>query len=132
MSATRLLPAGLWAYGTLQLGQGLWMVLSPGTFFDAIGPFGDRNDHYVRDAATWSLALGVLCLLAVRRREWRLPVLALAVLQAGLHAVNHVADAGAADPRWIGVVDAAALAALTALLAVLLARSGDVSVEAGR
>lgn len=119
MSATSLVPAGLRAYGALQTAQGAWMLVAPGSFFDAVGPFGDRNDHYIRDAATWSLALGVLCLLAAARPSWRLPVLALAALQAGMHGVNHVLDADLADPAWVGTFDAISLLVLTGLLAVL-------------
>lgn len=119
MSVSALVPHGLRAYGALQTAQGAWMVLAPGSFFDAVGPFGDRNDHYLRDAATWSLALGALCLLAAARPAWRLPVLALAAVQAGLHGINHVADADLADPAWVGTFDAVSLLALTGLLAVL-------------
>jgi predicted anti-sigma-YlaC factor YlaD len=100
------------------------MLASPGTFFDAVGPFGVRNDHYTRDMATWSLALGASMLFTALRPR-RAPggaagaLLLLAALQAGLHTVNHVADAGLADPGWVGVFDAVALAALTAALALL-------------
>lgn len=120
MKRTELIPAGLVAYGTLQLGQGLWMAVAPGSFFDAVGPFGTRNDHYTRDAATWSIALGVVCLAAARGdRRARGVVLLLAGLQAALHTVNHVADAGIADPGWVGVFDAASLAVLAAALLAL-------------
>jgi len=119
MSTSPLVPLGLRAYGALQTIQGAWMLTAPGSFFDAVGPFGDRNDHYIRDAATWSLALGILCLLAAARPAWRLPVLALAALQAGMHTVNHVFDADLADPAWVGTFDAVSLALLTGLLAVL-------------
>ena len=50
----------------------------PGFFFDEIGPYGARNDHYMGDLATWYLALGAVALVAVRRARWRVPVLALA------------------------------------------------------
>jgi len=111
-----LVPLGLRAYGGLQLAQGAFMALAPGAFFDAIGPFGDQNDHYIRDASTWSLALGALCLLAAARSAWRLPVLALAALQAGLHTINHLIDVGEASSTAIGVFDAVSLALLTVLL----------------
>lgn len=120
MKRAELVPVGLVAYGVLQLTQGLWMAVAPGSFFDAIGPFGARNDHYTRDAATWSVALGLVCLLAAwRDRRARGAVLLFAGVQAALHTVNHVADAGIADPGWVGVFDAVSLAVLaTALLAL--------------
>ncbi len=127
MDRDDLVPLGLLTYGALQLAQGAWMLTSPGTFFDAIGPFGARNDHYTRDAATWSLALGAALLLTgLRARRERGAaagaagaLLLFAALQTGLHAANHLADLGEADPRWVGVFDAISLAALTAGLALL-------------
>jgi hypothetical protein len=109
-------------YGGLQLVQGAFMVVAPGAFYDLIGPFGPRNDHYIRDAATWSLALGVLCLLAARRPGWRAPVLLLASAQLVLHTVNHVVDVGLADPAFVGVVDAVTLGAMAVVLVVLARR----------
>jgi hypothetical protein len=41
-------------------------------------------------------------LVAVRRREWRGPVLVLVLLQNVLHALNHLLDVGEADPRGSG------------------------------
>jgi hypothetical protein len=117
MKDIRLVPAGLYAYGAEQLAQGLWMLVSPGTFFTALGPFGARNDHYTRDVATWSLALGVVCLLVARRPSpARAAVLLLAGLQAALHTVNHVFDADLAHPGWVGVFDAVSLGLLAASL----------------
>lgn len=117
MKDARLVLVGLYAYGAEQLAQGLWMLVAPGSFFTALGPFGERNDHYTRDVATWSLALGVVCLLAARSGPGvRAAVLLLAGLQAALHTVNHVADADLAHPGWIGVFDAVSLGLLAASL----------------
>ena len=46
----------VFAVAQLVLGALLW--LTPGFFFDEIGPYGVRNDHYMGDLATWYLALG--------------------------------------------------------------------------
>jgi hypothetical protein len=54
------------------------------------------------------------------RPSWRVPVLGVGVIQGVLHLVNHVADAGAADPPAMGVVNAVLVAALTAVTAWLL------------
>lgn len=105
------------AFGALQLLQGLFMAVAPRAFYDAIGPFGTYNAHYVLDAATWALALGVVALIAAGRPAWRVPVLAFAALQFALHALNHVKDAGKADPVAVGVFDAVTLAALAVVLA---------------
>jgi hypothetical protein len=134
MTHEDLVPIGLRTYGALQLAQGAWMVVDPGSFFDVVGPFGARNDHYTRDAATWSIALGVvLCLVAARgTRGARAAVLLLAALQAGLHTVNHIADAGIADPGWVGVFDAVSLGAITLALLALwrLATTSPTSATA--
>lgn len=116
-----ILPALLLAGGALLLGLGLWQVVHPASFFESIGGFGPRNDHYVRDVATWDLALGAAFLVAAGRPSWRLPVLWFAVLQSILHLVNHVVDIGAADPSWAGPVDVVLLAVTSVALASVMA-----------
>ncbi|HYF24684.1 MAG TPA: DUF6790 family protein [Baekduia sp.] len=125
------LQIGLVVLGVVQLAQGAWMVLDPGSFFDAVGPFGTRNDHYVRDMATPTLALGVTALLAAPRPSWRLPVLTFSALFLGLHGVNHLADIGEADPEAVGVTDFVTLALGAAALAWLavLARRDEGAVR---
>src|SRR5204862_5978976 len=96
---------GLLVYGAYSLALGLVMVLAPGWFFDNVGPFGTRNNHYTRDNATMYLAFGVVGLVALRRPSWRLPVLAVWTLQAAIHAVNHLYDIGKAHPKRDGPGD---------------------------
>jgi hypothetical protein len=103
----------VFAAAQLVLGALLW--LTPGFFYDEIGPYGVRNDHYMGDLATWHLALGAAALVAVRRVGWRVPVLALAFAQYALHSLNHLIDVGEADPEWLGPANVVALV-LTALL----------------
>jgi hypothetical protein len=98
----RAVPAGVAALAAYELALGLWMVLAPRSFYDAVGPFGPYNAHYVVDTATWQLAFGVVLAVAVRRPSWRVPLLGFAVVQFGLHALNHIVDAGEADPGWVG------------------------------
>jgi peptidoglycan/LPS O-acetylase OafA/YrhL len=106
----RTLKALIVALAVADLGLGVWMALWPGSFSRTIGGFGVRNDHYIRDAATWSLALGLALLVSLRRRSWRVPLLFLAALQAVLHVANHVADVGNSRPAWVGPVDVVLLA----------------------
>ena len=117
----RAVPAGVAALAAYELAFGLWMLLAPRSFYDTVGPFGPYNSHYVLDTATWQLAFGVALAVAVRRAAWRAPLLFFAVVQFGLHALNHIVDAGEADPRWVGVFDAASLSLTTVLLAGLYA-----------
>jgi hypothetical protein len=99
------------------------MIFAPDTFFSSIGPFGTQNDHYLRDTATFNLAFGVSLLVAYRRPAWRTPVLFCVTLQFALHALNHLADIGAAHPHWIGPFDFASLALTTGALAWLTRES---------
>ena len=119
--AIRAVPAGVAALAAYELVLGLWMLVAPRSFYDAVGPFGPYNSHYVRDTSTWQLAFGVALAVAVRQASWRVPLLTFAVVQFALHAVNHVVDAGEADPGWVGVFDAVSLSLATVVLVVLLA-----------
>jgi hypothetical protein len=104
-------------FGAAQLVLGLLLWLTPGFFFDEIGPYGVRNDHYLGDLATWYLALGAATLVALRHASWRLPVLALAFIQYALHSVNHLIDIDHAHPHWLGPANFVSLVLTTILLA---------------
>jgi hypothetical protein len=110
----------LTAFAVVQLATGLLLWLTPGFFYDEIGPFGPRNDHYMGDVATWYLALGAALLIAARRESWRVPVLAVALVQYVLHSINHLIDIGEADPSWLGPADFVSLSLGTVLVAWML------------
>jgi hypothetical protein len=105
------------AYSTL---LGLFMLLAPGTFFDTLGAFGPRNNHYIFDNASFELPLGLLLLAAVRLPTWRVAALAFAVLHWALHSLSHIVDTGHADGRVVGLLEFAGLALGTILLAIAL------------
>jgi hypothetical protein len=98
----------------------LLMLVSPGTFFSEIAPFGAQNDHYIRDGATFQLALGVLALLAVPQPALRPAALLVISLQFVIHTVNHLLDIKESDPAWLGPADFIGLALLSALAIELL------------
>lgn len=110
----------LLVFGAAQIVLGLLLWLTPGFFYDSIGPYGPRNDHYMGDVATWYLALGAVALVAARREAWRVPVLALAFVQYVLHSLNHLIDVGEADPGWLGPANLASLVLTTVLLGWML------------
>ncbi|MDP9343292.1 MAG: DUF4345 domain-containing protein [Actinomycetota bacterium] len=116
----RTLRGALLVLGGSQLGLGLLMAASPGTFFHVAG-FGAQNDHYIRDVSTLYLALGAVLLWASRRPSWRVPVLAFAAVEYGLHFVNHLVDVGNGHPGWVGPLDAASVGAGAVAFAVALA-----------
>jgi hypothetical protein len=108
------------AFAVIQVALGLLLWLTPGFFFDEIGPYGERNDHYMGDLATWYLALGGVALASLGRASWRIPVLVLAFAQYALHSLNHLIDVGAADPSWLGPANLVSLALATVLLGLML------------
>jgi hypothetical protein len=114
---------GLVAFGAYLVGIAVWGVVAPGRFYEELGRFGARNDHYIHDVAAFQAATGVLLLLAVRRPTWRVPALTLASLEFGLHAISHVIDLNDADPQWVGVLELVGLVFGTAVLGWLLARA---------
>ena len=120
-SAAGALPALLLVFGAVQLLLGILMAAAPGTFFEEIGPYPPQNDHYIRDVSTFYLALGTVAILAARRPSWRVPVLAFALIQYLLHAVNHVLDVGDAETEALGPVNLVSLALTAALLGWMLA-----------
>ena len=123
VDTSRVIVAGLVAFAATHFALAIFMALAPHEFYTAIGPFGARNDHYVRDVASYNAALGVGFLIAVRRPSWRVPVLAITTIQFALHSVNHLIDIGDAHPEWIGYFDFFALAAAALQLGWLLRAS---------
>jgi hypothetical protein len=110
----------LLAFAAVHLVIGALLWLAPGFFFEEIGPYGARNDHYMGDTATWYLANAAAVLVAVRRPAWRVPVLLLTAVQYALHSFNHLLDVGEADPSWLGPGNLVALVLATALLGWML------------
>ena len=113
------LRAGLVVFAAYHLLLGAYMAFAPHSFFTNIGPFGARNDHYVRDLASFTAALGVGFVLALSRPSWRVPVLAVTTVQFALHSLNHLLDIGKAHPVWTGYFDFFTLLLSTGLLAWL-------------
>lgn len=120
----------LLVFGVYSVLLGLFMLVAPGTFFDTLGAFGVRNDHYIFDNASFELPLGLLMLAAVRLPSWRVPALAFATAHWGLHAVSHVVDTGHAAGSWVGWLEAGGLVFTTVLLAIAL-RAGISDEKAG-
>jgi hypothetical protein len=107
---------GIAALAAYNLALGAWMIVDPHSFYVALGPFGARNDHYIRDNATFSLALGAALMVAWSRPSWRTPLIAVSAAQFVIHALNHLGDINGAHPHWIGVFDFASLAGGAAVL----------------
>ena len=120
MSTVRV---GLIAFAAYCFVVAALMVLAPHFFFADMGPFGVQNNHYLRDTATFYAAFAVALAVASARPRWRTPVLCCVTLQFALHALNHLADIGAAHPYWLGPADFVSLALATGALAWLARES---------
>jgi hypothetical protein len=116
--------------GVYHLLLGIVMVVAPRTFFDELAHYGAYNDHYIRDVASFYLALGAVLLVAAARVSWQVPLLAFATLQYALHALNHLWDVADADPGWLGPANLAALVLIGVLTGWLL-RGGRTREERG-
>jgi hypothetical protein len=100
----------LFVLAAIHLGLGALMAIDPGTFFEEVGRYGVRNDHYIGDGSAFYLAVGIGLVLAAGRPSWRVPVLAVAAIWYGLHALNHLVDIDEARTDSRGIFDTAALA----------------------
>jgi predicted anti-sigma-YlaC factor YlaD len=119
----RYVEVALIVFGVYSVLIGLFMIVAPGTFYDTLGNFGVRNDHYIFDVAAFELPLGLMLLAAVRWPSWRVPALAFATLHWGLHALSHIVDPHHGAGDWIGWLEAAGLVLSTAILAMALRAS---------
>lgn len=108
---------------------GAFMALAPGAFYDTLGKFPPENHHYIKDVSTFYIALGVVFFVAVRRRSWRVPVLAFSTLEYGLHALNHLVDVNEAASDFTGWFDFFSLAFVTLLFAALTTAAWRVKPE---
>lgn len=107
-------------FGLYALGIGLFMMFAPGPFFDTLGTFGVRNDHFIFDNATFEIPQGLLLLAAVRRVSWRVPALAFATVHWALHSLSHIIDPHHGAGDLIGWVEAGGLVLTTMILAAAL------------
>ena len=102
------------------LAIGGWFLVAPGSAYDTLAEFPPRNDHFLRDVASFYLAFGLAFWIASRRASWRAPVLALAAMQYAIHTVVHVLDVGDAATDGKGIFAAVSLGIITAALIFVL------------
>lgn len=104
--------------GLAFVGFGLWALVAPRSFFDALATFEPYNRHFLHDIGAFQVGLGAVLLLAAFPR--RIDGLAAALLGVGigglLHTIAHVLDADlggtpATDIPSLGLLALALLAA---------------------
>ncbi|KAA1249573.1 hypothetical protein F0Q45_14415 [Mycobacterium simiae] len=120
---SRFVDAILILFGVYSAALGVFMMVAPGVFFDSLGAFGARNDHYIFDNASFELPLGLLLLGGLRWTAWRVPALAFASAHWLLHALSHLLDTHHHAGAGVGLLEFAGLVVGTALLAMALRSS---------
>lgn len=98
---------------------GAFMFFAPGAFYDSLGKFPPKNTHYIKDVATFYVALGVCFYVATRFRNWRTPILVFTALEYAIHAINHLIDVGKASTDLTGWFDFFSLALIALILIAL-------------
>lgn len=116
----RLVAVAIAGLGATFTALGLWAAVHAESFGGTVADFGPRNDHLVHDYAAASVAIGLGLLVAAYRRSWRVPVLSVAALWNGFHAVSHIVDHDEASTATLGTGVVILLVGATAVLAVLL------------
>lgn len=117
---SRFVDVILIVFGLYSAALGVFMMVAPGVFFDTLGAFGVRNDHYIFDNASFELPLGLMMLAAVRLSTWRVPALAFATVHWALHALSHILNTHHHDGTGVGLLEFAGLAIASVLLAIAL------------
>ena len=78
--------------GIFLLGFGLWAMIAPRSFFDAVALFEPYNQHFLQDIGAFQIGLGAVLLLPARRSVT--DGLAVALLGVGIggaaHTVSHL------------------------------------------
>lgn len=110
----------LTVFGLFSVLVGGFMLVAPGAFFDSLGAFGPRNDHYIFDNASFELPLGLLLFAAIRRPRWRTPALAFATAHWVLHSLSHLIDTAHAAGASVGWAEFGGLLLGTGWLAAAL------------
>jgi uncharacterized membrane protein len=78
--------------GVTFIAVGVWAMVDPHSFFEAIATFEPYNQHFVQDLGAFQIGLGAVLLLAgVPGRADGLTVALIGVgVGAALHAVSHI------------------------------------------
>ena len=88
--------------------NGVWAFAAPRSFFENIATWPPYNEHFLRDAGSFSLGLGVALAMAMARYRTHLVALAGGAAAAAAHAVSHVIDIGNggrdSDPYLLGLL----------------------------
>lgn len=106
------------AAGVVTGGIGIWCLIEPNSFADAVG--FDAHRHFLHDVGAFQLGLGVILLLALIWADALATALAGFIVANTVHTVNHVVDldvGGSAAQAWaLGAVSVALVLAFAVRL----------------
>jgi PPOX class probable F420-dependent enzyme len=88
--------------GVVTAGIGIWCLIDPNSFADAVG--FEAHRHFLHDVGAFQLGLGVILLLALIWADALATALAGFIVANTVHAVNHVIDldvGGSVAQAWI-------------------------------
>jgi hypothetical protein len=99
---------------------GVWAMVSPQSFFEAVARFEPYNQHFLQDIGAFQVGLGVVLLLAgLSGRADGLTIALIGVgVAASLHAVSHVVG------RELGGDPERDIPAFAVMAAILLVAGG--------
>lgn len=75
--------------GAFLLAVGVWAMVAPESFFDALASFDPYNQHFVQDLGAFQLGLGAVLVLAARLDGLSAALFGVGVGMAA-HVVSHV------------------------------------------
>lgn len=102
--------------GGYHLALGIVLAVAPRDFYDTIAGYPPYNAHFLRDVASFYLALGVATLIASARETWRVPILAFTLVQYAFHVINHIVDVTDSEPGWHGPANVGSLVVVGVLV----------------
>jgi FtsH-binding integral membrane protein len=102
--------------GAILVGSGLWAMVAPATFFEAVATFEPYNRHFIQDLGAFQIGLGAVLWLALVPRA---DALAVALVGVGIGSAAHtISHAVGRDLGGNPVVDIPTWVILTVVLLV--------------
>lgn len=99
--------------GLAAVGIGMWCLIDPGSFAEAVG--FEAHEHFLHDIGAFQVGLGVTLLLALIWADALATALAAFIVANTVHTVNHAMDlnvGGSAAQAWLlGAVSVALVVA---------------------
>lgn len=108
--------------GLTQLIVGVWAIVAPESFYDAVATYPPYNDHFLKDVASWNVALGLAALHAARTPSWQRGMCGVLAVLYALHALSHGIDLDQGEPRSASVATLVSQIAGAVVFAALYVR----------